>query len=190
MIFRSPLEWPAGVARARVQQPSPFSKNPDKIRQALEGEVGRLGASSPVLSCNLKMRQDGRPYATDRGLVHDPGVALYFAYRGKQHCMACDRYEAVYDNMHALALTIEALRGIERWGSSEMQARTFQGFGALPPPEEPWHEILQVRADSPLEVAEAAYKALAKRAHPDAGGDPALMGKLNRAIQAARARTS
>jgi hypothetical protein len=41
---------------------------------------------------------------------------------------------------------------------------------------------LFVTPDAPLEVAEAAFKALAKRYHPDVGGDTALFQALNDAL--------
>ena len=36
---------------------------------------------------------------------------------------------------------------------------------------------------APLDVAEAAYRALAKKAHPDAGGDPERFRRLTEAIE-------
>jgi hypothetical protein len=35
-------------------------------------------------------------------------------------CLACDRWDKVQDNIYAIAMTIEPLRGIERWGSGSM----------------------------------------------------------------------
>ncbi len=36
------------------------------------------------------------------------------------------------DNIQAIRKTIEAMRGLERWGVSDMLQRTFSGFKALP----------------------------------------------------------
>lgn len=48
--------------------------------------------------------------------------------------------------------------------------------------------MLHIAEDAPLEVAEAAYRALSRKAHPDAGGNHERMKALNLAIEAIRAR--
>jgi hypothetical protein len=93
---------------------------------------------------------------------------------------ACDKWRTVQDNMRAIQRTIEAIRGIERWGASEMMERAFAAFEALPPPKSCW-DILGVRPGSPRDEIEAAYRAKAKRTHPDAGGSTTAMADLNRA---------
>jgi len=47
-------------------------------------------------------------------------------------------------------------------------------------------EVLGVREDVSLEVAEAAYRALARQRHPDAGGSNEAMQELNHAIEEIR----
>ena len=65
----------------------------------------------------------------------------------------------------------------------------------LSPPRPPRHPgkpspyaMLFVAEGAPLDVCEAAYRALAKRAHPDAGGDPAAFRRLTVAIDTLRKR--
>ena len=41
------------------------------------------------------------------------------------------------------------------------------------------HATLYVTPDAPKEVIQAAYRALAKKFHPDLGGDTAIMEKIN-----------
>ena len=48
------------------------------------------------------------------------------------------------------------------------------------------YAVLHVANDAPLEVCEAAYKALTKKHHPDLGGDTATMQRLNTAIEQIR----
>lgn len=50
----------------------------------------------------------------------------------------------------------------------------------------PWWQVLHVAPDAPMSVREAAYRALALQAHPDAGGSPEAMQRLNAAIEQAR----
>jgi hypothetical protein len=47
--------------------------------------------------------------------------------------------------------------------------------------------LLYVTPDAPISVAEAAFKALAKRHHPDVGGDTETMQRLNNALSTFKA---
>jgi hypothetical protein len=152
----------------------------------LRAEVGRMiGASHLVISTDLPLKSDATP-RMDRDPV-DPGVAVYFQRNGNPVVFACDQYDSVRENVLAIAKTIEALRGIERWGASDAMERAFKGFAALPEPERvtPWNEVLGFNAlqvpalDSDL--IEMRYKRLAQERHPDRGGDEKAMQELNRA---------
>jgi len=50
-----------------------------------------------------------------------------------QYVLACDLFNEVRLNMHAIALTIQAMRQIERCGASSMLERAFRGFMAALP---------------------------------------------------------
>jgi DnaJ-domain-containing protein 1 len=101
--------------------------------------------------------------------------------------LACDKWRTVAENIRALQLTVEAMRGINRWGSSELMERSFTGFTALPAPqEEHWWDILLVRRDSPLDVIESNYRSLAKEHHPDRGGSSEKFVKITKAVEQAR----
>jgi hypothetical protein len=67
--------------------------------------------------------------------ARDAGKAFYEGKRGMEHeyVLACDLFVEVRLNMHAIGLTIEAMRQIERCGASSMLERAFRGFiAALP----------------------------------------------------------
>ena len=49
------------------------------------------------------------------------------------------------------------------------------------------YEVLGVRSDAPLEVVEACWRALARRAHPDVGGSDVAMKEINAAWEKIRA---
>jgi DnaJ-domain-containing protein 1 len=153
-------------------------------------ELRLLGAKNVILSTNIPLRNDGLPYARYK-TPDDPGVAVYFQLKGQLQVFACDRWKRVEDNMQAIRKTIEAIRGLERWGSSEMLNRIFKGFEALPETAGEsvgsWWAVLGVDPDWPLEQIEAAYKQAAKIHHPDRpGGSHEKMTELNRAIDEAR----
>ena len=183
MTQRYPLTWPPGRPRTPdwKRRPSPFKTTPAKASAYLEEELRRLGARNVIISSNLKLRQDGYPYAQQPRNA-DEGIAVYFSRKGRDMAFACDTFAKREDNMHAIAKTIDALRGIERWGSSDMMEQAFTGFTALPAPAQPrWWVDLGVPADAPSEVVEKAYRQLRAVHHPDRGGDADSF----RAVQAA-----
>lgn len=177
-----PLTWPPGRPRSRRPQRSRFRNTPGRSISSVRDEVSRLGGRQLVISSNLQLRRDGLPYATTSQPA-DRGVAVYFQYKGKPMCFACDRWDRVEDNMWAIACTIDALRGIERWGSGEMIQQAFTGFVALPAPEQPW-QALGVPREASREEIEGAHRRLAMKHHPDRGGDDAEMARINAARDA------
>lgn len=170
-----PLQWPPGWARTPVErrEHARFKCEPGKARDGLLRELDRLGAISPKLSSNIPTRNDGLPYAR-HAQPSDSGVAVYFILKGKQMSFACDKWRTVADNMHAIELTISALRGIERWGSSSILERAFAGFAALPAPPSarPFTEVLGIPAGANLAVAKVARNSLLRKYHPDFGSEP------------------
>jgi hypothetical protein len=76
-----------------------------RARDQLVDELHRLGAQSIIISTNVSLRQDGLPKADDRQIA-DPGVAVYFTWKGRPVVMARDRFRTVAGNMRTLALAI------------------------------------------------------------------------------------
>ncbi len=169
-----PLQWPAGWPRTRHPERSRFKAT--KFYQecvSLIHEVELLGGSFAVISTDVELRQDGLPYANRRA-PKDQGAAIYFQRGGKQQCLACDQYDSLLDNLHALTKSVHALRGLERWGGSTILDRAFTGFVALPGPEGDngrtcW-EVLGVASTATREELRCARQALAQRFHPDKNG--------------------
>lgn len=178
-----PLQWPGHQPRTKQRQRSQFNTSFANARDVLMAELGRMGARLPVLSTNVELRRDGLPYASQKE-PEDPGVAIYFEWKGRPMAFACDRWDRVKDNVQAVRKTIEALRGLDRWGTGEMVDAAFRGFEALPPPN--WRGDLGLETDATLEDADRAYRGLARSAHPDAGGSVEDMSRLNLAIDRAR----
>lgn len=191
-----PLCWPAGWPRRRgPRERGIFSGTPGRVQEELLQEVDRLalGATARgytirqhvIISTNVPLRRDGFPMA-NRTEPTDPGVAVYFERKGGKVCFACDKYDRVWKNMRAIAKTIEAMRGIERWGSSDMLDRAFTGFAALPEPGKvkPWSEVFDLPAHTPTADVKARYRELAKLRHPDIGGSNEAFAELNAAWQA------
>lgn len=158
-----PLQWPAGRPRtkAHLRYESRFDVTADRARQELVWEVERMGGQHMVISTNVPLRRDGYPYAHGIPDGGDPGVAVYFVRKKQQICFSCDQYHKVWENMRAIGKTIEAMRGIQRWGAEEMLDRAFTGFTALPSPDAivtpaTWWETLGITARATdAEVKEA-----------------------------------
>jgi hypothetical protein len=211
-ITASPLCWPPGWRRCKSRTSAKFGKSvsvkntysdgyhtskrelsiEDGTRRIL-GELGRMGIASHkiIISSDLKLRNDGLPYATQATAHLDPGVAVYWKdAKGQRRCMAIDRYDRVADNLAAIAATIEAMRAIERHGGAEILDRAFTGFAALPAPADQQrpHEILGVDERATKAEIEYAYKRLAMQAHPDRGGSSETMSRINAARDAMLAR--
>jgi hypothetical protein len=169
LTYTFPLEWPPGWERTRSPKYSKFQVSLDTAIKDLAVELERLGATLPVLSSNLEYRQDGVLRA--RQTIYDSGVAVYFQLAGDSQVMACDDFRGVFENIRAISKTIEALRGIERWGGIAMKNRAFQGFRALSAGVRDPRAVLGI---SPTErdqtVMQKAYRTKLFETHPDRGG--------------------
>lgn len=181
-----PLAWPAGLPRTKRPGSSAFDTSQAVATNCLLREIRLLGGQYVVISSNQELRRDGLPYAS-RKEPDDRGVAIYFERKGKQQCFSCDRYNTVGDNIHAIGKTIQAFRGIDRWGASDVLDRTLTAFSALPPPSDPdspqWASVLDIPVNASVEKIEAAFRKRAKTEHPDGGGS----GERYNAIVEARA---
>lgn len=176
-----PLYWPDGWKRTRSPEHSRFKTGFGAARVYLSSEIARMGGSGVIISTNVPLRNDGMPRASAPE-PKDAGVAVYFRYKGKDMVFACDKYHYTRENIYAIGKTIEALRGIERWGASDMMERAFAGFKALPQNsgdgEDPFQVLGIAKTASAYEI-NAAYRILARSAHPDTGSPEGAMVRIN-----------
>lgn len=193
-----PLHWPAGRPRTPdwKRAKSQFTPGTRPVEVAnVQAELKRLGARNVIVSTNVRLRNDGLPYATDKAPA-DQGVAVYFEYAGGQKCFACDRWKTVPENLRAIFKSIEAIRGLERWGSKEFVEAAFTGFDALPAPgshaRRPWRAVMGIIEGAVVSRAEidTFYRRAARNAHPDAGGSHDQMAELNAARDQAYAEVA
>lgn len=134
-----------------------------------------------ILSTNIALRNDGLPRAGQRA-PEDPGVAVYFKLADRDTVLACDKWHCVEHNVWSIAKHIAAMRGIDRWGVGSV-AQAFAGYAALPDLQaapDCW-TILELPPGSSADGIRAAYRRLARTAHPDAGGSHERMAALNTA---------
>lgn len=196
--------WPQGWKRTARPTPAKFARQTIAgATHAVLAELKRLEARDVRVDHDLQLRRDGLPYS-DQKQPDDRGVVVYFTTKtGRKIAMPCDRWERVEHNLWAIAKTLEAKRGIERWGTATQEAE-YEGYVALPPgdasqsfgtakvtPPFNARQVLGVREDASLDACEGAYRAQAKHAHPDKpGGSAERLQLLNRAIAEIRRGTA
>lgn len=178
-----PLKWPDGWPRTPPVQRQPWPRDGSltvsgALRE-LQDELRRLGATNVVLSSNCTLGVDRPP---------DPGVVAYAMYEKQQIAIPCDRWQTVQGNLRAIAKTIEAMRGMERWGAKHMIRAMFQGFTAIRGPgPKPWREVLGIRPEAMVDAdfVRARVRELAMQHHPDRGGNSDQMAEINAAADRA-----
>lgn len=176
-----PLHWPAGWPRtdALRRESSRMKTQLPAALKNLQREVNLLGGRNLILSSNVTLGAE-KPA--------DPGVVAYFERAGQHIAIPCDRWRTVAENTQAIAKTIEAIRGMDRWGAKHMIKAMFQGFAALPEaavPRTGWRDVLGLAGTITREHIDNAFRHLAKQRHPDHGGTDAAMSELIAARDAA-----
>lgn len=170
MVDAYPLQWPAHVPRSKYRQDSRFKqKSLVRVRDELYRELELLGARYVVISTNRPTRLDGE-FRAGSSEPLDSAVAVYFRWNGQDRVLACDAYYRMIDNLWSIAKTIEALRGIDRWGVNDVLNAVFKGFYALPAPicgGALWYEVLGVTPNASIDEIRTARSKLAVRFHPD-----------------------
>lgn len=214
-------QWPDGWRTPKERRPSPFrQRSYDATLDLLTREANAIATRAITLQLDLAhgdRRRDGHLRANAK--VEHPGVivTLDTTWLGVL-VYPCDTFTRGYYqdppawqiNLRAIALGLEALRKVDRYGIAE-RGQQYAGFGALPPAREagpamtadeaarllareggPWS------AEGPLEgqvydlaarlfepentdAITGLYRVASKRHHPDAGGDPETFRQLTRA---------
>lgn len=195
-----PLDWPPGQPRTpkTARQSSRFNAvSPVVAATDIQRRLKLMKCSDVVITTNLPYSsKKGTPYADGRK-AEDPGVAVWWRRRNVTMVIACDCWQRTGENLRAVASTLEALAGVERWGASQVVERAFAGFAALPaaielPAAKTWRDVLfpdGVPAPSPTFTgasdlytdAKIAYRLAMQTAHPDKGGNTDAAAELTRA---------
>lgn len=121
--------WPGEPTRYPLS--SPFSAHHDATMGLLDRELTMLKAKNIMLQMAYResdLRLDGGVRANAR-LDHE-GVVLAFDSRHGPLKYACDRSDRWKDNLRAIALALEALRRVDRYGISS-RGEQYTGWSAL-----------------------------------------------------------
>ncbi|CAN7300761.1 J domain-containing protein [Agrobacterium tumefaciens] len=182
-----PLQWPDHIPRySRIREKGQFRTQLNSALRNVKDSLRLFAADSGkamtdvVISSNVTLGAE-KP--------SDPGVAVWFIWDGLSVCIPVDRYSSVEANVQAIHHIVEARRVELRHGTLALVRASFTGFQALPSPTRKWswREVLGFHdVQLPTRAAvTAAWKELAKKAHPDAGGSQEKMAELNRAKEEA-----
>jgi hypothetical protein len=196
MVEAFPLCWPVGYKRTLNSQKkhAPFKTSFANARDGVIRELKLMGATGIIISSNVPLKRDGLPYAVPFGnsksITDDTGIAVYFTFNNEQKVLCCDAFICLDDNMQAINKTVEALRGIDRWGCSDILNQTFTGFKALSDTTMRESEVWQILGlhikPAGIETLHAAYRSMAKKLHPDAGGTAEAFHRLQQAYEQAK----
>lgn len=176
VTFRPLSSWPGGeIGRGRT---SPFRAAWTTTLVTLQRELAELGAERVVIELGMReadIRLDGWPRANARA-AH-PGVVVSFESRHGPLRYATAEFDRWEDNVRAVALSLEALRKVDRYGVSR-HGEQYRGWRALTAGA---GESLVERGRSIIGRHGGVREAL-RATHPDHGGDADEF----RAVQAAR----
>lgn len=192
-----PMETPLAPPK-KGQRRSQFRTTPGVVYHKLAKEIEHLGGRQVIIEAGydvFDIRNDGWPRSNAR--PSHSGVRISFQSQAAGPLsFECNTYTAIDDNLHAIAKTLEALRAVERHGAVKggQQYREWKQLPEQPKPvADPLEKAAQVFADAcgvsagvvvltapGFRYLEEAYRAGAKRWHPDTpGGDAAKMAALN-----------
>lgn len=229
----APGEWPghSPLTRDGHRIEAPFRSTATATFDLLERELRMLSAKNVVVQTAHRrdqIRNDGWPKSNAADPEH-PGVALSFetahgpliyatdiyafapwGYTGKipghdsdQKRTRVDRMAGWLCNLRAIALGLEALRKVDRYGITA-SGEQYKGWSALPAgmamgapltvneaatiladlagDYDAGDLLYDVHTPDP-ESVRAAYRIASKLHHPDVGGDPALFAQVQRTYE-------
>lgn len=131
--MRTITTWPGERTPASARKSSPFSASLSNTLGLLNRELRALRASDVWLEIAIPpemFRLDGRPRA--HAQADHPGVVLTFhsASLKKELRYATDRFRSWQDNLRSVALGLEALRKVERYGIAN-RGEQYAGWAQL-----------------------------------------------------------
>jgi len=192
--FRPIQQWPGALTRSRRR--SPFEAGLSATQDLLTRELRALNAKTVVIQLAIgetDLRNDGLPRASAR--PEHPGVILSLESPYGPLSYPCDTFTDWQSNLRGIALALEALRKVDRYGvtkngeqyrgwrqiesggsTSVAEAAAFIGEHA-----DAIEEAITGMRMGRKDFTETLYRRAAKKLHPDVGGDPELFRKLQQA---------
>jgi hypothetical protein len=180
--FRPIDVWPGELTPPHRRKRAAFDTPWGRTIQLLERELSMLEAQRTVFQVALlerDFRNDGRPRAQAR--AEHPGVIVAFDSKWGPLKYATDTFTTWQDNVRAVALSMEALRKVDRYGVSK-RGEQYRGWRALTTGSDPAEGMTRETAAAYLrDVWENDIRRALFETHPDTGGDPGEFRKVQRA---------
>lgn len=164
--FRPLPTWPHTITKPR--QEARFKAPWSKTLLDLEHEIKALNGKNAIIGAGFRetdLRRDGMPRSDRRQAPYmHPGVEVSFDSRLGRLAFATDEFTEWQDNVRAVALSMQALRAVDRYGVSK-RGQQFAGFAQLTAggPDPARGQLLVERVGGMNEAM--------KRYHPDHGGE-------------------
>ena len=175
----------------KSRKPSPFKADFTNTQNLLNTELEFLKAKNVAIQVDVErsdIRLDGGLYAGTK--LRSPAIALSFDSKHGPLTYPCDTYSDWKANLRAIALALQALRAVDRYGVTA-KGEQYTGWAKLPAPSSNGfatrgeatnflRTIIGSRVDQ-LAI-DAALRECEFATHPDRGGNPEDFKK----VQAAR----
>lgn len=189
--FSAIQTWPGEKTPRLQRKNSPFKATWPRTIELLEAELSHLRAANIVIEADCDMSQirlDGLFRADAK--LNGPCVIVSFDSPKGNFRFPCDRFGHWQANVRAIALSLEALRSVDRYGVTR-RAEQYTGWAALPDLTDAesklkraaeWLYQQAIKFEFPAGVTAsmilrdnvsraAVYRFLAVRLHPDRSGD-------------------
>lgn len=173
--------WPQEPTRNRRR--SVFRARYDQTLRLLEKELALVGVRRCYLQLDVmeyEIRNDGQVRANAK--PRSPRVIVSAQSQHGPLMLPCDTFDDWQDNLRAIALSLQALRAVNRYGVTK-RGEQYRGLKAITAGDGPVNSeeaarlisrhttqppsaILSVR-----EVFERAYRDATKKLHPDVAGE-------------------
>lgn len=183
ITFRPIDRWPGTLTGQRRR--APFRTPWGTTIKLLERELTFLQARRVVFQIAIRegdLRIDGKPRAQAK--AEHPGVIIAFDSKYGPLKYAVDAFKSWDDNVRAIALAMEALRKVDRYGVTK-RGEQYTGWRELPQSTSTFFHDPE-EAERFL-AHHGGYREAARRFHPDNSetGDSEMMTKLNAAKEMA-----
>lgn len=166
ITFRPIDQWPADT---RLEGGwSRFQASYQDTMDLLHRELRHLDAKNVVIQLALRddqIRLDGLPRSG--ATPEHPGVILAFDSKHGALKYASGAFRYWKDNLRAIALGLESLRRVDRYGITK-RGEQYTGWKALPSGSQAESDLERGRV---LIAEHGGVKAAKRATHPDAGGD-------------------
>lgn len=192
VLFRPLESWPYPDTRPRRGRRT-FKAGWSSTLELLDRELGYLNAANVVIQADFTewdLRLDGMPRADARMPDH-PGVILSFESEHGPLRYATDAHAYWQHNVRAIALGLEALRAVDRYGitrSGEQYTgwRQLTAGSGLTSREQAVALVAKLTGVDAVDVEVATgngdirrhYRKALKAAHPDHGGTTELLASV------------